>query len=68
VSEIKGLRVKFYFSRDVASGEKIWSSKRGGGINTGIVFGQLYTPLQPIQMGYSLYYSHVYVPVRVRYL
>jgi hypothetical protein len=43
VCEIKGLRVEFYFSRDVASGEKIWSLKRGGGIN--IVFGQLYTPL-----------------------
>jgi hypothetical protein len=43
VCEIKGLRVKFYFSHDVARGEKIWNSKKEGGIN--IFFRQIYRPL-----------------------
>jgi hypothetical protein len=43
VSEIKGLQVAFYFSRDVASGEK-YEVQKGGEIN--IIFGQIFRPLE----------------------
>jgi hypothetical protein len=43
VCEIKGLRVEYDFSRDVASGEKYEVQKRGGGVN--IAFGQIYIPV-----------------------
>jgi hypothetical protein len=43
VCDIKGLWVEFYFWRNVASGEKIWSSKRGEG-NKYRFWTIIYTP------------------------
>jgi hypothetical protein len=41
--DIKGLRVEFYFSRDVASGEKYEVPKKGGG-NKDRFWTNIYTP------------------------